>query len=72
MLPRKRAACAEHAPTMTAPVVHLEWLQEEVRRIAAARRELLASGAPAAELEENRRRLLETQAELTQALTSLR
>jgi hypothetical protein len=57
---------------MTAPVLHLEWLQEEVRRIAAARRELLASGASPATLEENRSRLLEAQAELTRALMSLR
>jgi hypothetical protein len=57
---------------MTAPVAHLDWLQEEVRRIAALRRDLLASGAGEAELEENRRQLLEAQAELTQALMHFR
>ena len=54
---------------MTAPVVHLERLQEELERIVAERRALREAGAPEDELEENRQRLLVAQAELTAALT---
>lgn len=46
----------------------VESLTEEIGRIVAERQELRASGAPAEQLEENRRRLAAAQAQLSTLL----
>ena len=53
---------------MMTPAYPLESLSQELDRIVAERRTLREAGAPDNALEENRRRLLATQAKLTQAL----
>ena len=53
---------------MKAPVFPPESLSEEIDRIVAERRALRDAGAPEADLESNRRRLMSAQARLTQLL----
>ncbi len=54
---------------MTAPVVHLERLQEELEQVVSERRALREACAPEEQLEANRQRLLAAQSALTEALT---
>ena len=70
MLQRNRPACAEHARTMKTLTFPPARLAEEIDRIVAERRALRAAGASESALEENRARLIEAQAELSQALTA--
>jgi hypothetical protein len=70
MLPRKRRRRVEQARTMTTPAFPPVGLSEEIDQIVAERRALRDAGASEAELETNRKRLMEAQSRLTQLLVA--